>query len=165
VQLATEHLIAAGYRRIGFLGGRAGPVLDQRLRGYKTALEQARIAFDGDLVASFIPTREQGYDSMHQLLESQPDLRAAVCYNDTVAFGALSALGERGLLAGKDFALMGFDNVLGSAHSNPPLSTIDVQPGELGEQAAAILLSRIENPERPRQLFLAKPRLTLRQSA
>ena len=84
--------------------------------------------------------------------------------NDLAAFGALSALGERGLRAGTDFALMGFDNVLDAAHSNPPLSTIDIRPRELGEQAATILLSRIENPTQAKRLYLADPRLVLRQS-
>jgi LacI family transcriptional regulator len=60
---------------------------------------------------------------------------------------------------------MGFDNVLDSAHSNPPLSTVDVRPSELGEHAARVLLARIENPTAPRQQYLAEPRLLLRQSA
>ena len=36
--MATTHLLAAGHRRIGFLGGQGGPVLDQRMHGYKAAL-------------------------------------------------------------------------------------------------------------------------------
>jgi LacI family transcriptional regulator len=140
-------------------------VLEQRLKSYKKALKEAGIAFSSALVLSAPPTREGGYEIMRALLERQPQVKAAICYNDVVAFGALSALGERGLHAGRDFALMGFDNVLDAARSNPPLNTVDIQPDELGEQAAAILLARIEEPQRPRQKYLAKPRLTLRQSA
>jgi LacI family transcriptional regulator len=94
-----------------------------------------------------------------------PPVRAAVSYNDLVAFGALSALGERGLRAGEDFALMGFDNVLASSHSNPPLSTVDVRPSELGERAGALLMARIEQPGSPAQIHLGQPELVLRQSA
>lgn len=164
VQLATEHLVAAGHRRIGFLGGQSGPVLDQRLHGYQSALAQAGIAFDERLVFATNPTRAGGYETMQALLELRPPIRAAVCYNDLVAFGALSALGERGLRAGSDFALMGFDNVLDAAHSNPPLSTVDIRPSELGEQAAAILLARIEDPGQAKRQYLARPELVLRQS-
>lgn len=164
VRQATAHLIAAGHRRIGFLGGRSGPVLDQRLQGYREALAQAGIAFDETLVMAAFPTRAGGYDSMHALLELHPPVKAAVCYNDLAAFGALSALGERGLRAGVDFALMGFDNVLAAAHSNPPLSTVDIRPSELGEQAATLLLARIHAPEQARQRYLAVPKLILRQS-
>ena len=164
VQRATEHLLGAGHRRIGFLGGQSGPVLDQRLQGYKAALAKAGIAFDGKLVIPANPTRAGGHESMKRLLELRPPVKAAVSYNDLAAFGAISALGERGLQAGKDFALMGFDNVLDAAHSNPPLSTVDIRPTELGEHAAAILLARIEDPNMAKRQYLATPKLVLRQS-
>lgn len=165
VRLATQHLLSKGHRRIGFLGGQTGPVLDQRLQGYKSALAEAGIAYDAQLMFAAAPTRESGHAAMQQLLERRPVIEAAVCYNDIVAFGALSALGERGLRAGKDFALMGFDNVLDAEYSNPPLSTVDIRPSELGQQAAAVLLARIATPDRPRNQYLAEPRLLLRQSA
>lgn len=165
VQQAAAHLIGAGHRRIGFLGGRSGPVLEQRLLGYRNALDEAGIAFDPALVYTANPTRAGGHASMSALLDSAAPIRAAVSYNDLVAFGALSALGERGLKAGQDFALMGFDNVLDAAHSNPPLSTIDVQPSLLGEQAADLLLTRIDDPSTAVRQNLARPALLLRQSA
>lgn len=164
VQLATEHLLGAGHRRIGFLAGQSGPVLDQRLQGYKAALAKAGLPFDENLVIPANPTRAGGYESMKKLLGLQPAVKAAVSYNDLAAFGALSALGELGVQAGKDFALMGFDNVLDAAHSNPPLSTIDIRPAELGEHAAAILLARIEDPTLAKHQYLATPKLVLRQS-
>ena len=164
VQLATEHLLASGHRRIGFLGGRSGPVMDQRLHGYKAALAGAGIAFDEQLVIAASPTRAGGHEAMKALWGVLPAVRAAVCYNDLTAFGALSALGERGLRAGHDFSLMGFDNVLDAALSNPPLSTVDIRPSELGEQAAAILLARIDDPDRTKQQYFAVPKLVLRQS-
>jgi LacI family transcriptional regulator len=164
VRLATQHLLAGGHRRIGFLGGQTGPVLEQRLEGYKAALADAGVGYDGALVVAANPTREGGHQAIRSVLDARPPVTAAVCYNDLVAFGALSALGERGLRAGSDFALMGFDNVLDAAHSNPPLSTMDVRPSELGEHAASILLARIRNPDEPRQRYLAQPQLVLRQS-
>ena len=164
VHMATQHLLEAGHRRIGFLGGQTGPVLDQRLQGYKAALANAGIAFDDSLVIAASPTRAGGYETMKALLDLRPPVKAAVCYNDLAAFGALSALGERGLRAGTDFALMGFDNVLDAAHSNPPLSTVDIRPSELGDQAASILLARIEDPSQTKQRYLALPKLVLRQS-
>jgi LacI family transcriptional regulator len=165
VALATQHLLAAGHRRIAFIGGRIGPVLEQRLKGYKSAFAKARLAVDDSWIFGASPTRAGGRDAMLSLLDADPKTRAAVCYNDLVAFGALSALGERGLRAGKDFALMGFDNVLHAEHSNPPLSTVDVRPSEIGEQAATLLLARIRNRDLARQRFVVEPQLVLRQSA
>ena len=165
IRLATARLIEQGHRRIGFVGGETGVVMDGRLAGYRAALAAAGIEFDESLIFRGRPNREGGHRSMMTLLAREPGIPAAVCYNDLTAFGALSALGERNLRAGRDFALMGFDNVLAAAHSSPPLSTMDVQPDHLGEQAAAMLLHRIQNPEAPRQHYLSEPRLVLRQSA
>lgn len=164
IYVATKHLLDAGHERIGFLGGLAGVVLEQRLNGFRTALAERKLKFDEELVVRAKPTRQSGYETMCALLDIKPRPTAAVCYNDVVAFGAMSALGERGMHAGRDFALTGFDNVQDAAHSNPPLTTVDIRPGALGEQAASILLSRIQTPGQARQMFLAKPQLVVRKS-
>lgn len=165
VFLATSHLLHAGHRQVGFLGGQKGVVFTQRLAGYKKALLENGRAFSEDLVFHANPSRTGGYEAMNALLKNQPGIQAAVSYNDVVAFGALSALGEKGLRAGRDFALMGFDNIMDTAHSNPPLSTVDIRPGELGEHAAAILLQRIQEPDAKRMVYTSQPALLLRQTA
>ena len=165
VQMATEHLIRKGHRRIAFIGGLTGPVLEQRLSGFRSAMAEARLPFDESLVFAASPTRKEGFERMDDVLKRTPRFTAAVCYNDLVAFGALAALGARGLRAGRDFALMGFDNVLDAEHSNPPLSTVNVRPGEIGEQAAAVMLERILDPKRSARQYVALPSLVLRESA
>lgn len=165
VFLATNHLLNSGHKAVGFLGGQKGVVFTQRMGGYKKALHEKGIAYSEDLVFNANPSREGGYQAMNALLAQKPTLKAAVCYNDVVAFGALSAMGEKGIHAGTDFALIGFDNILDTAHSNPPLSTIDIHPGDLGEHAATILLQRIQDPEAKRLVYTSKPTLLLRQTA
>jgi LacI family transcriptional regulator len=162
--MSTTHLLSAGHQKVGFIGGQKGVVLTQRLAGYKLALKKKKVAFDASLVMPAKPNRQGGFMAMNMLLASRSDATAAVCYNDIVAFGALSALGSRNLRGGVDFALIGFDNVLDSEHSNPPLSTIDIRPSELGEQAASILLNRIQNSSMPPQFYLAKPTLVIRKT-
>jgi len=60
---------------------------------------------------------------------------------------------------------MGYDGLLDTAHSNPPLSTVDIRPGALGEAAASLMLERLSKPETDRQRFVAAPQLLLRASA
>ncbi len=165
VFLATNHLLSSGHKQVGFLGGQKGTVFTQRMSGYKKALLENDMQYSDDLVFNANPSREGGYQAMKALLAQKPNLKAAVCYNDVVAFGALSALGEKGIRAGADFALMGFDNILDTAHSNPPLSTVDIHPSELGEQAASILLQRIKDPGAKRLVYSSRPKLLLRQTA
>jgi LacI family transcriptional regulator len=165
VRMATTHLLARGHRRIGFLGGQKGVVLNQRLAGYKNALASNALEFDASLVITAPSTRRGGFEALNALLDSQGSVTAAVCHNDIVAFGALSALRKRGIQPGRDFALIGFDNVIDSEHSAPPLSTVDIRPSQLGEQAAGMLLHRIAHPAAQRQVFAARPELLLRQTA
>jgi LacI family transcriptional regulator len=66
---------------------------------------------------------------------------------------------------GRDLALTGFDGVMASAHTNPPLTTVDVRPGELGRAAADALLERLAHPDAPPIQHLAEPRLVVRQSS
>jgi LacI family transcriptional regulator len=163
--IATKHLLDNGHRRIGFIGGQSGAVFDDRLVGYRNALKKYRVKEDAALLCPALPTRQGGYDALRRLLEVRPPATAAVCYNDITAFGALAALGECGITAGRDFAIMGFDGLLDTAHSNPPLSTVDIRPGALGEAAAALMLERLSKPEAARLRFVGAPQLLLRASA
>jgi LacI family transcriptional regulator len=162
--LATRHLLTLGHRRVGFLGGQTGAVFDERLRGYRRALKAHGIEYDPALICRAKPDREGGYHGLQQILAEHPTLTAAVCYNDIVALGALAALGERGLAVGKDFAILGFDGIRDTAHSNPPLSTVDVRPGLLGEAAAELMLKRLRHPKGATMRYVAEPTLLLRQS-
>ena len=162
--LAARHLLERGHRRIGFLGGQTGAVFEDRLRGYRRALKAHGLTYDATLVCRAKPDREGGYNGLQRLLAVHPALTAAVCYNDIVALGALAALGEIGRVAGRDFAIVGFDGVRDTAHANPPLSTVDVRPGALGEAAAGLMLERLRHPKGATLRYVAEPTLLLRQS-
>ena len=163
--MATNHLLKKGHRRIGFLGGQSGAVFNDRLEGYRAAMKKHRLKEHPDLLCPALPTRQGGYDALQRLLDVEPRATAAVCYNDITALGALAALGERGIAVGRDFAIMGFDGLLDTAHSNPPLSTVDIRPGALGEAAASLMLERLSRPNAARLRHLATPELLLRASA
>lgn len=163
---ATEHLAKQGHRRIALLGRMGGgAVYEQRRAGYERAMRTYGLAIAPEWVIDVPPTRSGGREGILQVLTLSPPPTAAVCYNDVVAFGASSALGERGLTVGRDFAVIGFDGVAATAHSNPPLSTVDVEPSHLGEIAAEILLKRLRDPEGAPIKHLATPQLVVRQSS
>jgi LacI family transcriptional regulator len=164
--MATEHLIERGHRRIAFMGRvGGGPVYELRRIGFQRAMAAHGLAVSNDWIVDIPPTRSGGAHGIRLVLRMPDRPTAAVCYNDVVAFGAMGALGERGLVAGRDLALIGFDGVADAAHSNPPLSTISVDPGRLGERAAELLLQRLRDPSGPALRHLATPRLIVRQSS
>jgi len=163
---ATDHLLSLGHRRIAFLGPvSAGPVYERRRAGYEKALRAHGVSARPEFYLDVAPTRDGGRDGVRRVLALSPQPTAIVCYNDVVAFGVLSELGEHGLQAGRDLALTGFDGIIAAAHGNPPLTTVEARPAELGALAATTLLERIAHPEGPLQHHVTAPRLIVRQSS
>jgi len=146
---ATERLLAAGHRRIGFINLDPDiPAALGRMEGYREALAQAGIAFDPDLVVSGHATADVGYEAACELLDRRYGGKAArptalFCANDRMAMGAYDAIKERGLAIPKDIAVIGFDNQeLIAAYLRPKLTTVALpfeEMGALGVQTLASL--------------------------
>jgi LacI family transcriptional regulator len=163
---ATNHLIERGHRCIAFMGrAGAGPVYDKRRAGYERAMQEHQLPIAADWLVDAPLSREGGREGIRSILALRPRPSAVVCYNDVVAFGAVSELGEHGLLVGRDVAITGFDGVIAAAHSNPPLTTVDTRPGELGALAADALLERLADPGAPPIRRISEPTLVVRQSS
>ena len=109
---AVEHLIQQGHRRIAFVGGFETELTRQRrLQSYRETLQRHNIEFDPALRVAGPVSRRGGYDAIHQLLSMSAPPSAAYCYSDVIAFGMMLGLRAAGLEAGKDFAVIGFDDV------------------------------------------------------
>jgi LacI family transcriptional regulator len=164
-QLAVEHLIQHGHQRIALLGGPPeSSARLERLSGYRAALKRHSVPFDEELIIGGTVTRDGGYNAVMLALENQHPPTAAMCYNDIVAFGVMLGLQAAGRVPGKDFSVMGYDNIADSASWRPALSTVSGDPRTIGEAAVSRLLERINNPElEPRQIFLPAS-LVIRES-
>ena len=144
-RLATEYLIGQGHRRIAFIAGPADH-LDalQRLDGYKAALSAARIAFVNKLVAAGDYSHAGGHAAMNQLLDSGTKFTAVFAANDQTAYGVMLALHRRGLKVPEDISVIGFDDLLTSAFTIPPLTTVHRSIRETGGAAAEAMIDLIE---------------------
>jgi LacI family transcriptional regulator len=95
-------------------------------------------------------------------LTISPTPTAAVCFNDVVALGAIEALRAAGKQPGKDFSIVGFNNIADAQFGN--LTTVDTSPAKIGEAAADLLLHRIKEPNAPLRQVILTPRLVIRES-
>jgi len=117
---AVEHLILQGHRRIAFVGGFDTDLTRQRrVRSYRHSLQRHEIEFDPALCIAGPVSRRGGYDAMRALLRLPAPPTAAYCYSDVIAFGVMLGLRAAGLEAGKDLALIGFDDVPEAALWHP----------------------------------------------
>ncbi|MDN0198856.1 LacI family DNA-binding transcriptional regulator [Streptomyces sp. S.PNR 29] len=133
-QAATRHLTALGHRRIAMIAGPDHPFCRARLSGYVSALVEAGLPTEPDLMVKTLLTREHGYAAARELL-SRPDRPTAVfTANDMQALGVYQAARELGLRIPHDLSVVGFDDVPVVAWMDPPLTTVH-QP--LTEMAAA----------------------------
>jgi LacI family transcriptional regulator len=162
--LAAEHLIRLGHKRIAFVGSgrRASPASDRAL-AYRETL--TRYGLPIGPIVNCLPTREEGARAVAELMRGEAsDPTALLCYNDICAFGVLLGLADRGLVAGRDCAVIGFDNIAEAAFHRPALTTIAIDARRLGEEAANLLLQRIKTPNGPPESIVLPPKLIVRSS-
>lgn len=150
--LATRHLLRLGHTRVGLLAGpRKYRSLVDRQEGYLDALTEYGIPVEQALMSP--PTHhaggQKGYRQMLHLLDLAQPPTAVVAISDKTAFGALEALKERGLQIPRDMALVSIDDVAESAHTMPPLTTVNVPRTEMGAEAVRRLLALLRQ-EAPR---------------
>jgi LacI family transcriptional regulator len=162
---ATQCLIDGGHRQIGAI---TGPLdwksVNDRNRGYRLALEQAGIPFDGSLIEHGAWSYESGYQAVGQLLERAPHITALFAQNDRMAVGAMRALREAGRMIPDDVAIVGYDDIPAAAYSHPPLTTIRQPMHEVGETATQKLIELIDDPDAGREEILLKTELVRRGS-
>ena len=140
--IATRHLAELGHRRIGAIGGPERVwSANARLDGYRTALMRSGLPVDEDLVVRGEFGVGDGRDLARLLLDRADPPTAIVTANDNQAFGALQALGERGLRVPGDVSLVGFDDAV-AAWATPPLTTIRQPLGAM--TAAAFRMLRMD---------------------
>jgi LacI family transcriptional regulator len=162
-ELAIDHLATLGHRHIAFIGGPSAiSSAQQRSLGYRQGLEKKGIPFREDLVIEQAPNRNGGFQGLRTALSLSPAPTAAVCFNDVVALGAIEALRSSGKEPGRDFSIVGFNNIA-DAHFGG-LTTVDTSPAKIGEAAADLLLHRIKEPTAPVRQVILTPRLIIRES-
>ncbi|MBO9512432.1 LacI family DNA-binding transcriptional regulator [Erythrobacter sp. A6_0] len=150
-RLAGEHLIAAGRRRIAFLGhaDEHYPEFRGRYLGLCEALDKAGIATDSALQADAITTEKAGHDAARSLISSGADFDAIFAASDLIAIGAMRALAEAGRSVPSEIAVVGFDDIPAASLTTPPLSTVMQDIGGAGRALVETLLAQIEGRDLP----------------
>ncbi|MEP1932455.1 MAG: LacI family DNA-binding transcriptional regulator [Roseibium sp.] len=144
---ATEHLIEVGSRNIAFVGGLEDrPITLERMSGYNQVMAANRFdprAFYGR------PSRQFGRETAFEILSEYTEIDAAICFSDLVALGMLSGFAEAGVQAGRDFKIVGFDDIEESSLAYPGLSSVRCDTNLFGKNAADAMLDWIVDGKRP----------------
>ncbi len=165
-ELATEHLIQRGCRRIAHIRGHGISPAEGRLAGYRKALSRHRLEAPDGYVVTGGYSEVAGHDAMGLLLALDPRPDGVFCFNDPTAAGAIRAILDAGLAVPNDVAVVGSGNVHYSDFFRVPLSTIDQSSALIGVKAAELILGLIasKRPRRPKTVLLP-PKIVVRDSA
>lgn len=154
-QQATQRLIEGGRRRIAHITGPSNWwLVQERLRGWRTALQQAGFPADDGQIAQGDWDAESGYVALMKLHAEFAGMDAVFVQNDKMALGAMLAAHTLGLRIPEDLAVIGFDNMPEGVCFYPPLTTMLQDKRVLGQRAARMLIQVIESsdsvvPEEP----------------
>ena len=147
----TEHLLALGHRRIGYVAGPAERTTTRdRLEGHRIALGERAPELLAEAEQFTVHggdyDRSSGYDGALELLRRVPGLTAVVAANDTVALGICAALRDQGLRIPEDISVAGFDDLPFSADASPALTTVRIPLHDAGARAGRLALGRETPP-------------------
>jgi LacI family transcriptional regulator len=138
---AVEHLAEHGHERVAILTG--DPVnydAQERLAGYRDAVQDLGLVADSALEIKGDFTQEGGRKAVKQLLSLDPPPSALFASNDSMALGVLRGVHEAGLQVPDDLALIGFDDIPSARFATPSLTTVRAPTLELGRRAMDALL-------------------------
>jgi LacI family transcriptional regulator len=144
---ATKFLIDNGHKRIAYIGG---PKIDyssgkKRLKGYKLALEEAKIKLVDSLIEQGEFSFQAGYSGMKKMYEENSVLPTAVVTgSDIIAMGVIQFLVGAGVNVPNDISIIGFDDLEFSTYIKPELSTVRISYFDEGAIAARELIKIID---------------------
>ncbi len=167
----TRHLIGLGHKRIAYLGNSlSGRTTRDRQAGYCQEMQIAGLP----LPAGYIweapgSDPETGCTALSHFLDLPQRPTALVCFNDMLAIGVLKGLQQAGYRVPEDVSVAGFDNIVFSAYTNPPLTTFDQPKRFIGSEAARLILSLLKSPlpesgPTPAGIQILRGRLLVRKS-
>jgi DNA-binding LacI/PurR family transcriptional regulator len=170
-QQVTRHLIELGHKRIAYIGNSiSGRITLDRLTGFRQEMESAGLAIPAKYIHEASGGgAENGISVVEHFLNLPDRPTALVCYNDMMAIGVLKGMQQAGIRVPEDISITGFDNIVFSAYTNPPLTTLDQPKRFIGAEAARLLLELLDKPlnkEWPAQqnVRILKGQLLVRES-
>lgn len=141
---ATEHLLEAGYRKVGFIGARMDPRSQRRLAGYRAAMEAAGL-FDPRLVTTtpMLSSVSLGRELLRDALAKMPTLDGVFCNNDDIALGVLFECHRASIDVPRQIGIVGFNDLDMMQVAFPSVTSIRTHRYEIGRRAVAMALAEI----------------------
>lgn len=164
-QMATQHLLDNGCKRVAFIGGANHlDIVKRRKHGYLEALRNNKIPIEKELVVCRKIDYEEGKIAAQTLLALPNPPDAILAMNDTLAFAAIEVIKSHGLRVPNDIALIGYTDEQHANYIEPKLSAVSHQTYKMGETACLLLIDQIRGDKAIRQVMIPT-HLQIRESS
>lgn len=165
-RLAAEHVLSLGSRRIAYIGG------DLTYRAARARAHGCVAAVQDAGLSLVVPpmfgawSEEWGRTATRRLRSLELDVDAIVCGSDQIARGVLDTLREQGVRVPEQVAVIGHDDwEVFAAHSQPPLTSINMQLEQVGSRAAQLLSDAWASPPDSGHVEYVPARLVVRATS
>ncbi len=148
-EAAVQLLVDAGHHQgIALLGQNdeverdtfRSATVARRVAGIRKGMADSDLTFVAE-ESIWLWEPDEGYKAARALLAQRDDVRAILCMNDRIAFGAYQALAEAGLRVPEDVSIVSFDNDELAAYLRPGLTTVGLPHEAMGRKAVELLLA------------------------
>lgn len=144
----TNYLIHLGHKRIGYIGGSSQyEVARDRLQGFRLAMLENGLEISEELLKN-IQANKPDPEKVAEEVVSLPDPPTALVFTDEyTASTVMRSLTSSGMKLPEQMSIVGFNNTMISSLSNPPLTTVDTQSIQLGNESARSLIDLLKRPD------------------
>lgn len=144
IQMAVQHLIKCGRRRVALLAIDAARRPDAAgVDGYRAAYSGAGLAIDESLITLDVISIADAYNATHSLLLRGQPPDAFIAIGLLLMLGAMECLRRHGVRISQDVSFVGTSDTVWTPLVEPPLTVIQVPGDELGRRATAMALERV----------------------
>jgi LacI family transcriptional regulator len=162
---ATQHLISLGHKRVALVTGPMEEDCSQdRLEGYRRALQEAGIAFDQTLIFEGDWSASSGSDALVDFVQKGNMPTAVFAQNDRMAMGVMRAARDANLKVPDQISVIGVDDMPLSSYFDPPLTTMRQDMPLIGQEAIRKLIDIIQNKTVDQTVLKLPAQLVVRQS-
>ncbi|WP_306031158.1 LacI family DNA-binding transcriptional regulator [Stappia sp. MMSF_3263] len=151
---AARHLVAAGYRKPGFIAARLDPRTQRRLEGFRDIVREAGLIDPRRIITTpRASTVTLGCELTADLLARAPDTDAILCNNDDLAMGALFECQRRGIDVPRQIGICGFNDLEMMAVANPAVTSVKTYRLDMGQRAMEMMIAALSG-EDPRETWV-----------
>jgi DNA-binding LacI/PurR family transcriptional regulator len=164
-ELAAKYLLEQGYQSLAFIGGtEADKISMHRLNGMLSVLNEHALILPKGHLQRGQSQCDSGYHMTQQVLNQYEKPDGIICANNYIAYGCMSALGDRGISVPEEIGVITFDDFPFSQILKPKLTVVNIDVFELGVQAGKYILQKLKKPSIHIQSYITYPILIARES-